>query len=208
VTPLHHADRQLFTRIPLCQLFSPPLAPVMVSYRTGIQHHPHAGTETLWRQIVLELRPHDPRVAMWSSHLAPDDPDLGALSFPGGAVDKCHTLAEVETAPDVRSSRPPSTSLATRTGRSVPRSFGILDTFDLQQRGIGIGVSLAALVGKVLALHIYCRGSQSVPSCRGGVSERRLLTSVATAGNHLDCVGGKGKREYKRRTKCCDPWTG
>lgn len=65
---------------------------------------------------------------MRPSDLAPDDTDLGASDLLLAAVDVCDALAQVE-----------------RCGLRV------LDTLDLDERGVGVGVTLAALVGKVLA---------------------------------------------------------
>lgn len=62
------------------------------------------------------------------SDLAPDDTNLGASDLLLAAVDVCDALAQVE-----------------RCG------LGVLDTLDLDERGVGVGVTLAALVGKVLA---------------------------------------------------------
>ena len=61
-------------------------------------------------------------------HLAPDDTDLRSSNLLLGAVDVCDALAQVE-----------------RCG------LWVLDTLDLDERGVGVGVTLAALVGKVLA---------------------------------------------------------
>jgi hypothetical protein len=47
---------------------------------------------------VVECGSDDATVAMWSCDFAPDDSDLRALSFPGGSVDECYTLPEVESA--------------------------------------------------------------------------------------------------------------
>ena len=46
---------------------------------------------------MVECGSDDAAVAMGSCDFAPDDSDLRALSFPGGSVDECYTLSEVES---------------------------------------------------------------------------------------------------------------
>jgi hypothetical protein len=61
-----------------------------------------------------------------ASDLAPHDSDLGATDFLGGAVDEGDLLSEVEAA-----------------------GLGVVDTLDLDQAGVGVGVALASLVAEV-----------------------------------------------------------
>lgn len=65
---------------------------------------------------------------MGTGHLAPDDADLGAADLLRGAVDESDALAVVEGGVG-----------------------GVLDTLDLDQAGVGVGVALATLVAKVAA---------------------------------------------------------
>lgn len=60
--------------------------------------------------------------------LAPDHTDLASSNLLLGAVDVCDALAQVEGC-----------------------VLGVLDTLNLDERGVGVGVALAALVRKVLA---------------------------------------------------------
>lgn len=80
---------------------------------------------------------------MRTGDLAPDDPDLGSPDGLLGAVDVGYTLT------------------------SIPLCrLGGIDAFKLEERGSGVGVSLAALVGNVLSLHVDCASrvlSVSVP---------------------------------------------
>lgn len=46
-------------------------------------------------------------------------------------------------------------------GHNVLCGIGVIHAFDLEERGVGIRVALATLVGQVLALHIYCNGRRS-----------------------------------------------
>ena len=63
-----------------------------------------------------------------ASDLAPHDSDLGATDLLRGAVDEGDLLSEVEAA-----------------------GLGVVDTLNLDQAGVGVGVALAALIRKVLA---------------------------------------------------------
>lgn len=110
---------------------------------------------------MLELRPHDTGVAcpmrisippmndisliasltVWPLHLAPDHPDLRSPDLLLAAVDVCDALAQVE-----------------RCGLRV------LDALNLDQRGVGVGEPLAALVGDVLALDISMYPVSARPS--------------------------------------------
>ena len=65
---------------------------------------------------------------MCPRNLAPDDPYLRASYLCLAAVDECDALAQIEF-----------------------RCFRSIDAFDLDEGGVGVGVSLAALVGDVLA---------------------------------------------------------
>lgn len=60
--------------------------------------------------------------------LAPDDSDLRSSNFSLAPVNICDALAKVES-----------------------RSLLVIDTLDLDERGVGVGVALSALVRKVLA---------------------------------------------------------
>lgn len=60
---------------------------------------------------------------MCACHLAPDDADLGAAHLLLCAVDVCDALAEIE-----------------RSG------LGVIDALNLDERGVWVGVALAALV--------------------------------------------------------------
>lgn len=63
---------------------------------------------------------------MNASDLAPHDSNLGAADFLGGAVDEGDLLSEVEAA-----------------------GLGVVDTLNLNQAGVGVGVALASLVAEV-----------------------------------------------------------
>lgn len=97
----------------------------------GVQHDPDAGTESLRRDVVAELRPNDTRVAVRTSDLAPDDADLGSSLLGLGAVDVGDTLAEVELG-----------------------VLLVLDTLNLDERGVRVRVVLASLVALDPALRV------------------------------------------------------
>lgn len=63
---------------------------------------------------------------MSAGDLAPHDSDLGAADLLGGAVDKGDLLSEVEAG-----------------------GLGVVDTLNLDQAGVGVGVALASLVAEV-----------------------------------------------------------
>ena len=71
--------------------------------------------------------------------LAPHDSDLGAADFLGGAVDEGDLLSEVEAG-----------------------GLGVVDTLNLDQAGVGVGVALASLVAEVTSpvrkrlIHVLC----------------------------------------------------
>ena len=67
-----------------------------LSYRRRIEHHPHARTEGLGREVVIELGPDDARVAVRPCDLAPDDSDFRSLALPRGSVDVCDSLSKIE----------------------------------------------------------------------------------------------------------------
>lgn len=46
---------------------------------------------------MYKLRSDDAAVAVWSSDLSPDDPNLRALSLSRGSVDECYSLSKVES---------------------------------------------------------------------------------------------------------------
>lgn len=77
--------------------------------------------------------------------------------------------------------------------RNVLCGIGVIDTLDLEERCVGVGVALATLVRQVLALHIYCMNvSFSILARRGINLERgRVLTSVTAAGRHVDGIAGE-----------------
>jgi len=68
----------------------------------GIQHDTDAPTHGLGREVLAELCPHRPAVAMGTRYLAPDDPQVARLVVAGarrlllGAVDIAAALAQVE----------------------------------------------------------------------------------------------------------------
>ena len=66
---------------------------------------------------------------MWPRHLAPKHPYLRPPNLPFPAVHVRDLLAQVEG-----------------------RGFGVVDAFDFDEGGVGVGVALAALVGEVSAL--------------------------------------------------------
>lgn len=80
---------------------------------------------------MCEFGSYHTTVAVWSGDLAPDASDLCTLSFSGGSVDECYSLSKVELC-----------------------GLCIIDTLNLQQRCVGIGVSLASLVRQVLAFDV------------------------------------------------------
>lgn len=41
------------------------------------------------------------------------------------------------------------------SGQDVLCGIGVIDAFDLEERGVGVRVALAALVRQVLAFHVY-----------------------------------------------------
>lgn len=63
---------------------------------------------------------------MGAGDLAPHDSDLGAADLLGSAVDESDLLAEVEAG-----------------------GLGVVDTLNLDQAGVGVGVALASLVAEV-----------------------------------------------------------
>lgn len=71
---------------------------------------------------MLELGSDDTAVAMRAGDLSPDDSDLAALSFFGGSVDECDALAKIEFC-----------------------GVDVVNTFDLHQGAVGVGVALATL---------------------------------------------------------------
>ena len=100
-------------------------------YRRRVKHDADGGTEALRWQVAPELGADSTRVAVRTGDLAPDDPDLGSPNCSLSAVDVSYTLT------------------------SVPLCrLGGVDAFELEERGSGVGVSLAALVGNVLSLHV------------------------------------------------------
>lgn len=46
---------------------------------------------------MVEFGSYDAAVAVWACDFAPDDSNLGSLSFPAGSVDVCYSLSEVES---------------------------------------------------------------------------------------------------------------
>jgi len=66
---------------------------------------------------------------MWPRHLAPKHPYLRPPNLPFPVVHVRDLLAQVEG-----------------------RGFGVVDAFDFDEGGVGVGVALAALVGEVSAL--------------------------------------------------------
>ncbi len=77
--------------------------------------------------------------------------------------------------------RLPSPSLHGRAGSSlqiglgweqvknVLGGIGVIDTFELEERCVGVRVALAALVRQVLAFHVYC--------VQGGSGQSRLVSN-------------------------------
>lgn len=85
---------------------------------------------------------------MWSGHLAPDDTDLGALHFLLSAVDESDLLAEVEAVVICLS---PSSQLFLQCNCGIDSLGGgdIINTLDLDQACVGVGVALSTLVAQV-----------------------------------------------------------
>lgn len=68
---------------------------------------------------------------MSAGDLAPHDSDLGAADLLRGAVDEGDLLSEVEGG-----------------------GLGVVDTLNLDQAGVGVGVALASLVAEVTSLDV------------------------------------------------------
>jgi len=100
-------------------------------YRGRVKHDADGGTERTGREVVAELSADDTRVAVNASDLAPHDSDLGATDLLRGAVDEGDLLSEVEAA-----------------------GLGVVDTLNLDQAGVGVGVALASLVAEVTSLDV------------------------------------------------------
>jgi len=80
---------------------------------------------------VSELSANDAGVAMRPGHLAPDDTDSRALNLPLCPVNESDLLAKVEVG-----------------------SSNIINTLNLDQACVGVGVALSTLVAQVAALDI------------------------------------------------------
>merc|ERR1712115_357593 len=98
-----------------------------------VEHDAHHTAQALRGEVVLEVRPHHARVAVWPCDLAPDDTDLGATDPLLAPVHVCDPLAEVEVG-----------------------GLGVIDALDLDEGGAWAEGVLATLEGNVLALDIPC----------------------------------------------------
>ena len=74
----------------------------------------------------LTLSVVDGKCTVSAGDLAPHDSDLGTADLLGGAVDEGDFLSEVEAG-----------------------GLGVVDTLNLDQAGVGVGVALASLVAEV-----------------------------------------------------------
>jgi len=66
---------------------------------------------------VVEFGSYDAAVAVWTCDFAPDDPDLGSLSFSARSVDVCYSLSKIESMIVVSDLLPPS---STTSGAGMP----------------------------------------------------------------------------------------
>lgn len=81
---------------------------------------------------------------MWSGHLAPDDTDLGALDLLLSAVDESDLLSEVEAVTFLACCSFPINP----SGHSLGGG-NIINTLNLDQACVGVGVALSTLVAQV-----------------------------------------------------------
>lgn len=127
-----------------------------------------------------ELCSDDAAVAVWAGDFAPDDADLGALSFAGGAVDEGYFLAQVES--EVVVSRPLcSISIL---ANSYCASFELSTPSILSRDVLGLVFRFPRWYDRCLPLTytiVLCQ-------CCDGPAGGRALTSVTSLDSHFECV--------------------
>jgi len=96
-----------------------------------VKHDAESSTERGGREVLAELGTDEAAVSMWPGDLSPNHPNLGTLSLALAPVDERNLLAAVESG-----------------------ILGGSNTLDLDERGAGVGVTLAPLVRKVASLNV------------------------------------------------------
>lgn len=112
-------------------IIHPTPAQYLYLYRRGVQHNANRSTERARGKGGREFGSDDARVAVWTSHFAPDDSNLGATDLLLSFVDVCDTLTKVEVG-----------------------SLGVIDALDLDQACAGVGCVLVSNIRKVATLDV------------------------------------------------------
>lgn len=100
----------------------------------GVEHDANAGCKSLRRDVVCELGTDNARVTVRTGDATPEDADLGTTKLLGGLVDVGDALSQVELG-----------------------LVGLLDTLDLDERGVALGNALRALVAHNPSLDVKTR---------------------------------------------------